>query len=62
MAIWRCNHPVTNRRSGATIIDLAREADVKVVEYDRFNTEGSAGGDVYVSFMLPGIIAKFARN
>jgi D-xylose transport system substrate-binding protein len=36
--------------SGATIIDLAREADVAVVEYDRFNTEGSAGGDVYVSF------------
>ncbi len=35
--------------SGATIIDLAREADVAVVEYDRFNTEGS-GGDVYVSF------------
>jgi len=36
--------------SGATIIDLAREAGVAVVEYDRFNTEGSAGGDVYVSF------------
>ena len=36
--------------SGATIIDLARDADVAVVEYDRFNTEGSAGGDVYVSF------------
>ena len=36
--------------SGATIIDLAKDADVKVVEYDRFNTEGSAGGDVYVSF------------
>ncbi len=36
--------------SGATIIDLAREADIAVVEYDRFNTEGSAGGDVYVSF------------
>ena len=36
--------------SGATIIDLAREAGVSVVEYDRFNTEGSAGGDVYVSF------------
>ncbi|MGB5756717.1 MAG: substrate-binding domain-containing protein [Acidimicrobiales bacterium] len=36
--------------SGATIIDLAREAGVAIVEYDRFNTEGSAGGDVYVSF------------
>jgi D-xylose transport system substrate-binding protein len=36
--------------SGATIIDLAQEAGVKVVEYDRFNTEGSAGGDAYVSF------------
>ncbi|MDH4170698.1 MAG: substrate-binding domain-containing protein [Acidimicrobiia bacterium] len=36
--------------SGAAIIDQAREADVAVVEYDRFNTEGSAGGDVYVSF------------
>ena len=35
--------------SGATIIDLANEAGVAVVEYDRFNTEGS-GGDVYVSF------------
>ncbi len=36
--------------SGATIIDLAKDAGVSVVEYDRFNTEGSAGGDVYVSF------------
>ena len=36
--------------SGATIIDLAKDAGVAVVEYDRFNTEGSAGGDVYVSF------------
>ncbi len=36
--------------SGATIIDLARDAGVAVVEYDRFNTEGSVGGDVYVSF------------
>ena len=35
--------------SGATIIDLARDAGAAVVEYDRFNTEGS-GGDVYVSF------------
>ncbi len=35
--------------SGATIIDNAKEAGVKVVEYDRFNTGGS-GGDAYVSF------------
>jgi D-xylose transport system substrate-binding protein len=35
--------------SGATIIDQAKEAGVKVVEYDRFNTGGS-GGDAYVSF------------
>lgn len=35
--------------SGATIIDTAKENDVRVVEYDRFNTGGS-GGDAYVSF------------
>jgi D-xylose transport system substrate-binding protein len=35
--------------SGATIIDQAKDADVQVVEYDRFNTGGS-GGDAYVSF------------
>ncbi len=35
--------------SGASIIDLARSEGVKVVEYDRLNTEGQ-GGDVYVSF------------
>jgi D-xylose transport system substrate-binding protein len=35
--------------SGATIIDQAKEADVQVVEYDRFNTGGS-GGAAYVSF------------
>jgi D-xylose transport system substrate-binding protein len=35
--------------SGATIIDLAQEAGVQVVEYDRFNT-GGAGGEAYVSF------------
>ncbi len=35
--------------SGATIIDIAKEAGVRVVEYDRFNTGGS-GGDAYVSF------------
>jgi D-xylose transport system substrate-binding protein len=35
--------------SGGTIIDLAKEADVQVIEYDRFNT-GSSGGAAYVSF------------
>ncbi|HZY28515.1 MAG TPA: substrate-binding domain-containing protein, partial [Jiangellaceae bacterium] len=35
--------------SGATIIDQATEADVQVLEYDRFNT-GGAGGAAYVSF------------
>src|SRR5918999_3641473 len=35
--------------SGATIIDMAKDADVDVVEYDRFNTGGS-GGAAYVSF------------
>jgi D-xylose transport system substrate-binding protein len=35
--------------SGGTIIDIAKDAGVKVVEYDRFNT-GSSGGDAYVSF------------
>jgi D-xylose transport system substrate-binding protein len=35
--------------SGATIIDIAKDADVQVVEYDRFNTGGS-GGAAYVSF------------
>jgi D-xylose transport system substrate-binding protein len=35
--------------SGGTIIDIAKDAGVKVVEYDRFNTGGS-GGDAYVSF------------
>jgi D-xylose transport system substrate-binding protein len=35
--------------SGATIIDQAKDADVQVVEYDRFNTGGS-GGAAYVSF------------
>jgi D-xylose transport system substrate-binding protein len=41
---------LTSNDSGATIIDMAKEADVAVVEYDRLNTEGSQGGDVYVSF------------
>jgi D-xylose transport system substrate-binding protein len=35
--------------SGAAIIDQAKEADIQVVEYDRFNTGGS-GGAAYVSF------------
>lgn len=35
--------------SGATIIDTAREADIKVVDYDRLTAAGS-GADVYVSF------------
>jgi D-xylose transport system substrate-binding protein len=35
--------------SGGSIIEQAKEAGVKVVEYDRFNT-GSSGGDAYVSF------------
>jgi D-xylose transport system substrate-binding protein len=35
--------------SGATIIDQAKDEDIAVVEYDRFNTGGS-GGDAYVSF------------
>ena len=35
--------------SGGTIIDIAKEADVQVIEYDRFNT-GSSGGAAYVSF------------
>jgi D-xylose transport system substrate-binding protein len=35
--------------SGATIIDIAKDAGVDVVEYDRFNTGGS-GGAAYVSF------------
>ena len=37
------------RGSGAAIIDNAREADVKVVDYDRLTIAGS-GADVYVSF------------
>ena len=35
--------------SGGTIIDIAKEAGVEVIEYDRFNT-GSSGGAAYVSF------------
>jgi len=46
--------------SGATIIDQAKEAGVKVVEYDRFNTGGS-GGDAYVSFDNVQVGAKMAE-
>ncbi len=35
--------------SGAAIIQLAREADVAVIDYDRLTIEGE-GADVYVSF------------
>jgi D-xylose transport system substrate-binding protein len=35
--------------SGSAIIDQAKDEDIAVVEYDRFNTGGS-GGDAYVSF------------
>lgn len=35
--------------SGATIIDIAREAGIKTVDYDRETVEGD-GADVYVSF------------
>ncbi|AXV07988.1 Xylose ABC transporter, periplasmic xylose-binding protein XylF [Euzebya pacifica] len=35
--------------SGAAIIDLARSADVAVIDYDRLTIEGP-GADVYVSF------------
>jgi D-xylose transport system substrate-binding protein len=46
--------------SGATIIDQATEADVQVVEYDRFNT-GGQGGAAYVSFDNVQVGAKMAE-
>jgi D-xylose transport system substrate-binding protein len=46
--------------SGATIIDQLKEANVPVIEYDRFNTGGS-GGDVYVSFDNVGVGRKMAE-
>jgi D-xylose transport system substrate-binding protein len=46
--------------SGGTMIDLAKEAGVQVVEYDRFNT-GSSGGAAYVSFDNVGVGAKMAE-
>ena len=46
--------------SGATLIDLAKEADIPVVEYDRFNTGGS-GGAAYVSFDNVAVGAKMAE-
>jgi D-xylose transport system substrate-binding protein len=47
--------------SGATIIDQANEADVQVVEYDRFNTGGS-GGAAYVSFDNVAVGAAMAEE
>jgi D-xylose transport system substrate-binding protein len=47
--------------SGATIIDQAIEADVQVVEYDRFNT-GGQGGAAYVSFDNVQVGAKMAEE
>jgi D-xylose transport system substrate-binding protein len=47
--------------SGATIIDNAKDADVEVVEYDRFNTGGS-GGAAYVSFDNVEVGATMARE
>jgi D-xylose transport system substrate-binding protein len=47
--------------SGATIIDQAKEADVQVVEYDRFNTGGS-GGAAYVSFDNVAVGATMAES
>jgi D-xylose transport system substrate-binding protein len=47
--------------SGATIIDQAKEADVQVVEYDRFNTGGS-GGAAYVSFDNVAVGAAMAEE
>ncbi len=35
--------------TGATITDIAREGDAKVIDYDRFTAEGE-GADVYISF------------
>jgi D-xylose transport system substrate-binding protein len=46
--------------SGAAIIDQATEADVQVVEYDRFNT-GGQGGAAYVSFDNVQVGAKMAE-
>jgi D-xylose transport system substrate-binding protein len=47
--------------SGATIIDNAKDSDVQVVEYDRFNTGGS-GGAAYVSFDNVEVGATMARE
>jgi len=46
--------------SGATLIDQAKEAEIPVVEYDRFNTGGS-GGAAYVSFDNVAVGAKMAE-
>jgi D-xylose transport system substrate-binding protein len=47
--------------SGATIIDNAKDSDVQVVEYDRFNTGGS-GGAAYVSFDNVAVGATMAEE
>ena len=46
--------------SGGAIIELAKEAGVQVVEYDRFNT-GSSGGAAYVSFDNVAVGATMAQ-
>jgi D-xylose transport system substrate-binding protein len=46
--------------SGAAMIDIAKEAGVQVVEYDRFNT-GSSGGAAYVSFDNVAVGATMAQ-
>ena len=48
--------------SGATIIDLAKAEGVQVIEYDRFNTEGSSGGAAYVSFDNVKVGGDHGRN
>jgi D-xylose transport system substrate-binding protein len=47
--------------SGATIIENAKDSDVQVVEYDRFNTGGS-GGAAYVSFDNVAVGAAMAEE
>ncbi|HEU5263199.1 MAG TPA: substrate-binding domain-containing protein [Gaiellaceae bacterium] len=47
--------------SGATIIEQLQEADVPVIEYDRFNT-GGPGGDAYVSFDNVAVGATMAET
>ena len=47
--------------SGATIIENAKDSEVEVVEYDRFNTGGS-GGAAYVSFDNVAVGAAMAEE